>query len=224
LEASVEIDCQVHQPGNPTPLWQGTVKGRADESEITQDMGLKWEQRKSWVVRKALDSALQEFVTTSDIRSISVRLRGEAYAKAVKASQEAEAGGKIPQAVKLYAKAYSLADTEDRALTTIKAIARLTRSEPDKTLLPEEARRFGIQATSLAEKKRYDEAIVLYDQALEFAPWWAEGHYNRALIAANQNRYRDAVTSMKLFLTIAPNSPDARAAQDKIYEWELEKK
>lgn len=224
LEANVVLDCQVYQPGNPTPLWQGTVEGKAEESEITDEMKIEWEQRKPWVIRKALDSALQEFVTKSGIHSISVRLRGEAYAKAVKASQEAEAAGKLPQALQLYAKAYSLADTEDRSLPMMKAIARLTRSQSDKAALPEEARRYGVQATSFVEKKRYDEAIALYDQALELAPWWAEGHFNRALVTATQNRYREAVTSMKLFLVLVPTAPDARAAQDKIYEWELEKK
>lgn len=224
LEASVELDCQVQQPGNPTPLWQGTVKGKADESEITDEMKIEHEQRRPWVVRKALDSALHELVTKSSIHSISARLRGEAYTKAVKASQEAEATGKLSQALQLYTKAYSLADTEDRSLPVVKDIARLTRTQPDKAALPEDARRYGVQATSLVEKKRYDEAIAFYDQGLELAPWWAEGHFNRALIAANQNRYREAVTSMKLFLVLAPTSADARAAQDRIYEWELEKK
>ena len=224
LEASIVIECQVHQPGNPMPLWQGTIEGKADESEITEEMKIEGEQHKPWVVRRALDSALQEFLTKSGIHSISVRLRGEAYARAVKASQEAESAVKLPQALELYAKAYSLADTEDRSLPIIKAIARLTRTQPDMVALPEEARRYGVQATSFVEKKRYDEALALYDQALELAPWWAEGHFNRALVAASQNRYRDAVASMHYFIVLAPTSPDARAAQDKIYEWELEKK
>jgi hypothetical protein len=224
LEANVALECQVHQPGNPTPLWQGIVEGKADESEITHEMNIEHAQHKPWVVRKALDSALQEFVTKSGIRAISTRLRSEAYAKAVKASQEAETAGKLQQSLQLYAKAFSLADTEDRSLPIIKAIARLARAQPDKAALPEEARKYGVQATSFVEKKRYDEAIALYDQALELAPWWAEGHFNRALVAASQNRYRDAVASMKCFITLAPTSPDARAAQDKIYEWELEKK
>lgn len=33
-----------------------------------------------------------------------------------------------------------------------------------------------------------------------------------------------AATSMKQFLVLAPNAPDAQAAQNKIYEWELSAK
>ncbi|MBI5316077.1 MAG: hypothetical protein HZB34_08905 [Nitrospirae bacterium] len=224
LETRVALECQVHQPGNPMPLWQGIAEGKADEGEITDAMKIDWKLHKPWVVRKALDSAVQEFMTKSGLHSISALLRREAYAKAVKASQEAETVGMLPQALQLYAKAYGLADTEDRSLPVINAIARLTRAQSDKAALPEEARRYGVQATSFVEKKRYDEALALYDQALELAPWWAEGHFNRALVAASQNRYHDAVASMRLFLVLASHSPDARAAQDKIYEWELEKK
>ena len=103
-------------------------------------------------------------------------------------------------------------------------MAEAVRKLPNGPELPEDARRYGVQATTAAEHKSYDEAVALFTQSLEEAPWWAEGHFNRALLLANQTRYQEAITSIKQFLILAPNAPDARAAQDKIYQWELEKK
>jgi hypothetical protein len=67
-------------------------------------------------------------------------------------------------------------------------------------------------------------AATLYQRALGVAPWWAEGHYNQALILSDQQRYAEAVTAMKAFVLLAAASPDARTAQGKLYEWELEAK
>jgi hypothetical protein len=52
------------------------------------------------------------------------------------------------------------------------------------------------------------------------APWWPEGYFNRALILGETGRYRKAVEEMRKYLMIVPGAPDAREAQDKIYEWE----
>ena len=36
--------------------------------------------------------------------------------------------------------------------------------------------------------------------------------------------YADAITEMKRDLYLVPNTPNARAAQNKIYKWELQTK
>lgn len=38
---------------------------------------------------------------------------------------------------------------------------------------------------------------------------------------ANTGKYYDAVYAMKQYLILSPEAEDARKAQDKIYEWEL---
>jgi hypothetical protein len=55
---------------------------------------------------------------------------------------------------------------------------------------------------------------------LDIAPWWPEGHFNRALIMGETKKYWDAMREMKRYLLLVPDAPDARAAQDKIYQWE----
>jgi hypothetical protein len=91
-----------------------------------------------------------------------------------------------------------------------------------KPAIPEEARRFKAQAEFAIEQKRYADASNLYADGLRICPWWPEGHFNRALILVTRelSDYKEAVTEMKKYLMLVPNAPNARAAQDKIYQWE----
>jgi tetratricopeptide (TPR) repeat protein len=89
-----------------------------------------------------------------------------------------------------------------------------------KPPIPEEARRFKVQAEAAFDEKQYAQAAGYYAQGLEIAPWWPEGHYNRALMLEQISRYQEAMDEMKLYLELAPDSPTARKAQDKIYVWE----
>jgi tetratricopeptide (TPR) repeat protein len=94
------------------------------------------------------------------------------------------------------------------------------RAENPKPPFPEEARKFRIQAESAVQEKQFDRALERYGKALEIAPWWPEGHFNRALILGQTKTYRDAIREMKRYLLLVPDAPDARAAQDNIDQWE----
>lgn len=89
-----------------------------------------------------------------------------------------------------------------------------------KPTLPEEARKYNVQAVASVKDKQFTEAAEHYSSALKVAPWWPDGHFNRALILGELNRFAEAVREMKRYLTLVPDAPNARAAQDKIYEWE----
>lgn len=222
LTANVTLECQVLRAGNPKPIWEGTVHGKSEETDEIKKQYPEREDRQRVVVGQALEQAWDSILQQSRIKEVSLRLRNDAFAEALKNAEHAEAGTDTSMALTGYAKAYNVADTDDQALSVIKALARLHRTSQDKMALPEEARKFGVQATSLVEKKRYDEAIDMSGQALDVAPWWAEGHFNRALMLADQNCFHEAIAAMRNFVLLAPNSTDARAAQDKLYEWELE--
>ena len=94
------------------------------------------------------------------------------------------------------------------------------RSQNPKPQLTEQARRYRVQAESAFKAKSYEEAGILYGEALEIAPWWPDGYYNRALIYAELGSYQSAINDMRRFLELEPGSRDARSVQDKIYEWE----
>ncbi len=99
--------------------------------------------------------------------------------------------------------------------------ARNYRASAVKPQLPEAARQFAVQAEGAIDDKDFDAAAFYYDQALEVAPWWPEGHYDRAMVlATGGDDYPDAIIEMKRYLTLVPDAPNARALQDKIYNWE----
>ncbi|MBI5854351.1 MAG: hypothetical protein HZB35_03810, partial [Nitrospirae bacterium] len=226
-QVDVVLECQVTQPGNQTPLWKGTVSGKAESEELKkmeQAARAKDKTSDAWMVHEAIDRAVRAFVTQSQVVQIAARLRNETFAKAMKTAQDTEAGGNLRAALIEYGRAYRVAGDGEQSLALIKTVAEVVRKLPNRPELPEDSRRYAVQANRAAERKSYDEAIALFTQGLEAAPWWAEGHFNRALLLANQNRSQEAATSMKQFLMLAPNAPDARAAQDKIYEWELKAK
>jgi len=86
--------------------------------------------------------------------------------------------------------------------------------------LPEEANRYKVQAAGAVRDKEFDEAADLYAAALKIAPWWTAGHFNRALVLGEAGDYEMAKREMNYYLQLVPDAPNARAAQDKIYEWE----
>jgi tetratricopeptide (TPR) repeat protein len=93
-------------------------------------------------------------------------------------------------------------------------------STEQKPEFPEDARRFRVQAETAVREKRFDDAARSYREALQAASWWPEGRFNRSLLLGELKRYDEAIREMKRYLALAPDAPNARAAQDKIYEWE----
>jgi len=77
-----------------------------------------------------------------------------------------------------------------------------------------------VQATTATEEKRYTDAIDLLGKAINVDPAYPQAHFNRALLWAQVNIYKAAILEMKKYLMLVPDAPDARASQDKIYEWE----
>lgn len=103
-------------------------------------------------------------------------------------------------------------------------VTRNYRAATVKPALPEDARKFKVQAEFAVGKKEFEAAASRYKKALDLAPWWPEGRFNRALILGELSRYHDAIREMKRYLTLVPDAPNARTAQDKIYQWEGELK
>lgn len=97
---------------------------------------------------------------------------------------------------------------------------RAYRTAAVKPQLSEAARQFMVQAEGAVRDKDYPEAVDLYEQALALAPWWPEGYFNLALVLAETDDPDRAIIEMKRYLALVPTASDARAAQDKIYDWQ----
>src|SRR5712692_1050286 len=86
--------------------------------------------------------------------------------------------------------------------------------------LPEAANKYKVQAEGAVRDKEFDDAADLYAEALKIAPWWPVGRFNRALVLGETGDYESARREMSYYLQLVPDAPNARAAQNKIYEWE----
>jgi formylglycine-generating enzyme required for sulfatase activity len=98
-------------------------------------------------------------------------------------------------------------------------VAKYKAANP-KPVLSEEAHKYKVQAEFMVEEKQADRAVQLYGKALAIAPWWPDGHFKLALLLGETKKYNEATREMKHYLLLAPEGTDARAAQDKIYQWE----
>ncbi len=99
-------------------------------------------------------------------------------------------------------------------------VAKYLAAKP-KPALPEEARKYKVQAEFMVQEKQLEKAVALYGKALDIASWWPEGHFKLGLLLGESKKYRDAMREMNRYLQLEPAGADARAAQDKLYQWEL---
>ena len=118
-----------------------------------------------------------------------------------------------------------------RQLIKSRFVSLLTKFEPIaaqyaalkvKPPVSEDQRKFIVQANSLNQQKQYGIAIELYVKAIQLDPTaYPAGYYNIALLDAQLGYFENAIFEMKKYLLLMPDAPDARSAQDKIYEWEI---
>lgn len=86
--------------------------------------------------------------------------------------------------------------------------------------LPEEVRKFKIQAEFAVDQKKLDDAIDYYTRGVIGARWWADGYFNLALLHAERKNFHEAIRVMKRFIALQEGTPDARRALDMTYRWE----
>jgi len=90
--------------------------------------------------------------------------------------------------------------------------------------IPEDARRYYVQANTLfrtaQSKDDFQQVLALYRQALAVDPQYGNAWYNLSKVQEKLEQYDDAIASLKRFLAVSPNDPEARAAQDHEYELE----
>lgn len=112
--------------------------------------------------------------------------------------------------------------TYDLEIQDFENTFKIVSGETMITTITEEQRKFAVQANALNEKMDYYNALFYYQKAIEIIPYsFPEAYYNMALIAEQIKKFEFAILCMKKYLILKPDASDSRAAQDKIYEWEL---
>lgn len=117
-------------------------------------------------------------------------------------------------------------NTADRVIldTLVSKIYYIYPKLKVKPTVPEYVRRFTVQANSFVEEKKYNDAIEKYQLSLGITPYYPFAHFNLAMLYSTVGQYKKAIEQMNVYLKLAPDATDARAAQDKIYEWEIKVK
>jgi len=94
--------------------------------------------------------------------------------------------------------------------------------------IPEEAHKNYVEGETFvkAAKSPAGEALAIgsFQKALALAPWWGDAYYDLATAQELAGSYDDAQASLKFYLLTGPDAKDARAAQDRIYALDAEKK
>ena len=109
---------------------------------------------------------------------------------------------------------------EDKLEASFEKAVKESPNSAVNTILSENVRRYKVQAEGAIRDKSFYEAADILRQALIIAPLWPEGHFNRAIVLSEVREFDLAINEMNRYLRLVPDAQNARAAQDKIYDWE----
>jgi len=207
------LDCQLWQAGQTRPLWEGIVEGKRSSDEFE-----KSGYQHGNVLGEAVIDAIDQCLAKSGLVDLRAALSGQRYTKLLAAGRKQEQEGSPERALETYGEACETAITPEQDMEAIKAMAKVLPQA--KPVLSQEARQYKAQAEQAIGEKRLAEAAQSYHQALRLSPWWAAGHFSRALILSELGEYTVAIDEMTRYLFLKPDAADARAAHDKISEWE----
>ncbi len=215
--------------------------GRIDEAQAvfqtdTHVQALPFRQvgRALCIARRGeIDKAGEAFARDSaawDTRNAPLRREVSALVAALEPSRRAhveraralEAQGQVAEALTEIAAALRLAGEGTEADALRDALFMVAAKLPTPPELPDEARRHVVRGELLVKEGALKDAVPEFEAALRLAPYVPKLYYNAALLHGQLKRYKDAMRLMKVYLQAAPDAPDARAAQNEIFAWELQ--
>jgi tetratricopeptide (TPR) repeat protein len=80
----------------------------------------------------------------------------------------------------------------------------------------------GEAAAEMAKSSgEYEQAIKEFQEAVRLAPTWSAPYYNLGLAQEKAEKFREAVASLKRYLQLAPNAPDADTVRTLVYKLEF---
>jgi tetratricopeptide (TPR) repeat protein len=136
-------------------------------------------------------------------------------------AKQLEAQGKYAESLPEYAQVLSFAASEQEASNLRTAMFAASSKMPTPPEMPDDAHRHVVRGELMLKDGHIDRALVEFNEALRLAPYMPKLYQNTAVIYGELKQYDQAIRQMHLYLTAAPETPDARTAQDQITKWEL---
>ena len=137
----------------------------------------------------------------------------------------AEKAGRYREALNLYVEALQSATAgSEKDLALRRKIIDVAAKVSPSPGVPEEASRYlarGRAAVGMAKDEQgFERAANEFRQALKLTPWLADAYYNLGVVLDKAGRYAEAIQSLKFYLLTKPSAPDAKQAQELIYQVE----
>jgi len=111
-------------------------------------------------------------------------------------------------------------DTEEADFAAFVTSAKTWLMTMPKPEMSDDALTYKALAEDAFKRKDFTAALDAYCDALDRFPMWSEGHYNAALLAAENEEYELAARHMRRYLVLAPGAKDAAAAKEKFLLWQ----
>ena len=111
----------------------------------------------------------------------------------------------------------------EKQLQAFKTVAAKYRAMKVKPVMSEKQRKEVVLANLMTRQRKYKEAIQFYRKVIALdSVSYPAAYNNLALLNAQLKQYKWAIYYMRKFILLEPDTKDARAAKDKIYEWNYE--
>jgi tetratricopeptide (TPR) repeat protein len=115
-----------------------------------------------------------------------------------------------------------LLENPEDSLAVFESSAKASPYDTSAVQISENQHKLMVQGNLLFKNQEYLAALDKYHEIIKADPLKCPYCYSSiAFIYAALRNYKLAIFNMKKYLFLYPDAPDARAAQDKIFEWEL---
>jgi hypothetical protein len=222
LDAGAQLD-DVDAEGN-SALCLAAANGRADVVSVLLGHGADVLHRNSAGLLAAELAAHAGTGGAEVIKAIGAAVRPRVDALMQEAHQSISEGNR-DGALQKYVAAAALSKAGGHAfdMELRRRILREASAWDRPAPVPDAAREHAIRAdVMLKHGKGADDVAREMIQAVDLAPWWADGYFNLGLLLGNAGHYRGAMDALHLYLDVQTTGPRVTVAKDKIVEFELD--
>jgi tetratricopeptide (TPR) repeat protein len=131
-----------------------------------------------------------------------------------------EAQGNYPKAMEEIMSILPVADEIETRKLRLR-LYQLSRHVAGEAPDPEQLRKQMIRAEQFIQVKDIRAALNEFKKCEQIAPYLPNLYYNMAMLEKELNDYKNAISHLKIYVELAPDSEEVRKAKDTIIRWEV---